>query len=293
MATDILTDAQGTPNADITHFVFADGTGHTAEEWLKAGRYQFDKRADIVCIPEIRTEADLQVAFNQVRAHTSTPVGIIATSFVINAREEFERAVENFANERNARYFSFMGQLLTVSEELHGKKPKGIPGFMDAVRFAKEHDDGRGDPATLRHARISLAGISRVGKTVFCDHLAATFGLRATNCPFTIRYKILPQFMNLPDTCHIALRKDAELIATAREERAREGNYDEETKRTYLSINKIEEEQMAFEIFAEEHKWPILDISKLAIEEAAKKAIRHLNRFSRPKGLRTIPLSYD
>ena len=284
MAISTLKDDKGISDAEITHFVFADGTGESAAQMLKAARYQFNERANIELLPEIRTVADLKAAFEQVRA-CPTRVGILATSFVVKARDEFEGAVKNFAEELQVPYISFMSGLLSASEELYGSKPKGIPGFMSAVKFAQDNDDGQGEVDILQHARIAFFGVSRVGKTSLCHHMAALYGIRVTNCPFTPPQGILPKFFDLPDTLKIVLKKDPERLADVRQERARQGSFGRKVDEAYIDIDRIDMEQTELTMLAKKHRWPIIDVTRKLHEETAKAAILHLNRFRQQKGL--------
>lgn len=279
---DINTDFAAGSEIQFTHFVFADGSGETAAQILKAARYQWNERADITCLPEIRTDADLRTAFDAVRA-CQTPVGVLATSFVLPCKDAFEEAVKNFAAEVGVPYVPIMDPVLSTFESLYQTSPKRIPGFVNAIQFARDNDDGEGKEETLRHAKIAFFGVSRAGKTSLCHHIAAQYGLRVTNCPYTPEAGILDKFTRLPDTLKIVLRRDPEQLSVMRKERLAHGNLGYKQK-GYVDINSIEEEQKGLERLARQNGWLIMNVTNHAVEEAAKRAIHHLNHFRRERG---------
>jgi regulator of PEP synthase PpsR (kinase-PPPase family) len=158
---------------------------------------------------------------------------------------------------------SALGQTATPSGgHTHGMAPD-YEARMDAVNFALNLDDGL-NPERLGQADLILVGVSRVGKTPTALYLALQYGLRAANYPLT------PDDLerdDLPDCLkpHLArlrgLTLSPERLAVLRQARYPGSRY--------ASLEQCRMELGAAETFFKRHALPIVDTTRMSVEEIA------------------------
>jgi hypothetical protein len=256
--------------------ILADSTGHTAENVVKAGRYQYFRRAEIKIFPEIQTVIDLMMALSSIEAAYPPPLlGAVFTSFVSPETQDMEGLTIAFAEAKGVPYLPIISPVVDVLEKVLGEKPKRIPGFMNAVQFAKNHDDGSGEFDTLKEAKIIFIGVSRTGKTPLCHYIAAQHGLRVANYPYIAGMGIPQKYIDAEKngSLIIVLKRDVENLLSLREERAkseRMGIYG----RDYTDIEKINEEQDSLLRIAQQRRWRDIQCTHISHEEIARKAIK-------------------
>ena len=134
---------------------------------------------------------------------------------------------------------------------------------IDAVHFSLALDDGLA-PQRLGQADLILVGVSRVGKTPTALYLALHYGLRAANYPLTpedLAGPALPAVL-LPHRERLrALTLAAERLAAIREMRYPGSRY--------ASLAECRAELGAAERLYREHSIPVLDTTRMSIEEIA------------------------
>ena len=139
---------------------------------------------------------------------------------------------------------------------------------MDAVNFTLALDDGL-QPQRLDQAELILIGVSRVGKTPTALYLALQYGLRVANYPLTpddLGQDRLPDILlaHLPRLR--ALTLSAERLATIRQARYPDSRY--------ASLQQCREELAAAERLFARHALPVLDTTRMSVEEIAAR-LRH------------------
>ena len=137
-----------------------------------------------------------------------------------------------------------------------------------AIEFAVKHDDGRGAD-DLQHADIVLVGVSRTSKTPTALHLGS-MGLMAANIPIVKGIDPPPALFNVDAWKIVGLTIDADRLAEIRRRRVRA--LAAGSSASYADPTEIYEE---LEATARLHKrlgCPVIDVTKLAVEEAAARA---------------------
>jgi hypothetical protein len=139
---------------------------------------------------------------------------------------------------------------------------------MDAVNFSLALDDGL-QPQRLNQADLILIGVSRVGKTPTALYLALQYGLRVANYPLTpddLEHHSLPGALlaHLPRLR--ALTLSAERLAAIRQARYPDSRY--------ASLQQCREELAAAERLFKHHAVPVLDTTRMSVEEIAAR-LRH------------------
>lgn len=134
---------------------------------------------------------------------------------------------------------------------------------MDAVNFSLALDDGL-QPQRLDQAELILIGVSRVGKTPTALYLALQYGLRTANYPLTpddLAQRSLPDVLlgHLPRLR--ALTLSAERLAAIRQVRYPDSRY--------ASPAQCREELAAAEALFRKHALPVLDTTRMSVEEIA------------------------
>jgi hypothetical protein len=161
-----------------------------------------------------------------------------------------------------------LGQAATPGSGRIHNMSNNYESRMDAVNFSLALDDGL-QPQRLDQADLILVGVSRVGKTPTALYLALQFGLRAANYPLTpddLARPSLPTILlaHLPRLRALSL--SAERLAAIRQVRYPDSRY--------ASLDQCREELAAAERLFTHHAVPVLDTTRMSVEEIAAR-LRH------------------
>ena len=140
---------------------------------------------------------------------------------------------------------------------------------IDAVNFSLALDDGL-EPQRLGQADLILVGVSRVGKTPAALYLALQYGLRTANYPLTpddLERAGLPAVLEPHRARLRALTLSAERLAAIRQARYPGSRY--------ASLAQCEAELAAAERLFRAHALPVIDTTRLSIEEIAARLHDH------------------
>ncbi|MEW6119866.1 MAG: pyruvate, water dikinase regulatory protein [Pseudomonadota bacterium] len=149
----------------------------------------------------------------------------------------------------------------------HGMAPD-YEARMEAVNFSLALDDGL-QPQHLAQADLVLVGVSRVGKTPTALYLALQYGLAAANYPLTpddLAHDVLPACLldHLPRLRGLTL--DPARLAAIREARYPGSRY--------ASLAQCRSELAAASALFARHAVPVLDTTRMSVEEIAAR-LRH------------------
>ncbi|BAZ94754.1 putative phosphoenolpyruvate synthase regulatory protein [Thiohalobacter thiocyanaticus] len=257
-------------------FLLSDHTGITVEKLARSLLSQFTGlEFDIHTIPFVDTAAALCSAVDRIDASAEAagvPPLVFATLIDAPLREQLRGC-------RGTVFDIYAVLLGPVAEALHaeatprrGQTHGGADnGYLDrigALEFALATDDG---VAVKRYqdADLILIGLSRSGKTPTSLYLALQYGLRAANDPLTEEDLDSPQLPGrLRSFRHklIALRIEPERLHRVREQR-RPGS-------RYASLEQCRREVRQFETMLAGLDIPVLDSSRMSIEELAASVVR-------------------
>ena len=166
-----------------------------------------------------------------------------------------------------------------------GRQSRGLPGQqhaldseyfqrIDAMTFALNHDDGQGAWG-LNQADVILVGVSRTSKTPTCIYLANR-GIKAANVPVVPGMALPPELFEATHPLIIGLTNDPERLIQVRRNRLTTLHQEERT--AYTDGEAVREEVAAARrLFAERH-WPVIDVTRRSIEEAAAAILKLLAR---------------
>jgi len=260
------------PDLPSTVFVISDSTGGTAEAMTRAALAQFeDYLVNITTYSHIteprRIEALARLAARQDALIVFTLVN-----------PEIREAIYEATNKHRVGCVDLMGPLIGgISKQLGGMQPRGIPGRktmlsdeyfrrIDAVEFTVKHDDGA-EPRYLHRSDIVLVGVSRTSKTPLSTYLAQK-GYKVANIPIVLGIDLPPELFEVNQDKIFGLTIEPEPLHAIRLARMR--NLGLSTHSNYGSIEHIFMElDFANELFSSNPRWPVIDVTRRAVEESA------------------------
>jgi regulator of PEP synthase PpsR (kinase-PPPase family) len=253
-------------------FVVSDSTGGTAEAMVRAALAQFEHYlVNIVTYPHVTEPRRIEALMRLAAKEGALVVFTLVEGGVREALWEQVRRLHVPA-------VDLIGVLLgKLSEHLGGLVPRGIPGAktaltdeyfrrIDAVEFTVKHDDGA-EPRHLHRADIVLVGVSRTSKTPLSTYLAQK-GWKVANVPLVIGIDPPVELYEVDQDKIFGLTIEPESLHAIRMARIRNLGLNPNSNYGHLEHIYMELEY-AHEIFRKNPTWPVIDVSRRAIEESA------------------------
>lgn len=259
------------PNRPRPLFIISDGTGDTAEKVVRAGLLQFSGYfVHLQVFPNVTEPEQL----GRLMQQAAKADALIVTTLV---RPAMRLAAQELAAEHRVRLTDLMGNVLSQLGHFLGVQPEGIPGRMhqadeeyfrriEAVEFTVKADDGK-EPRLLHEAEIVLVGVSRTSKTPLSVFLAHK-GFKVSNVPVVLD-RPLPRVVHDLDQRRIfGLTIDPQSLHDIRKSRVLtigvpgRTNYDD---MDYI----LAELDWSEELFRQHPSWPVIDVTRKAVEETA------------------------
>jgi [pyruvate, water dikinase]-phosphate phosphotransferase / [pyruvate, water dikinase] kinase len=250
--------------------VVSDSTGDTAARVARAAQSQFDDM-EIELFRHSRIK-DL----DQLAETLAGFAGRRAAVFYTLVAPELREAMADIARGHGLVAFDVLGPALNAVTTASGLQAQLVPGRqapldaqyfrrIAAIEFAVKHDDGKG-AENLHQADVVLVGVSRTSKTPTSMYLGY-MGYMAANVPIVRGIDPPSQLFTLEPWKLVGLTIDAERLAEVRQRRVRALAAGSNAR--YAALNAIYEE---LEIATRLHRrlgCPVIDVSDIAIEEAA------------------------
>jgi regulator of PEP synthase PpsR (kinase-PPPase family) len=136
------------------------------------------------------------------------------------------------------------------------------------------HDDGAG-LSTLAEADVVLVGVSRVSKSVTCFYMAYR-GVRAANVPLIPDIDPPAELLAMPKEKVIGLTVTPNRLRSVRE--ARRHKLGAGAADDYVGHTEIGAELRNALKIMKQHGWRCLDVSYMAVEEAAVQILQSIGR---------------
>lgn len=246
-------------------FCVSDHTGVTVEAVAKSVLAQFPAlEFSLIALPFVDSPEKAQAAATRIAATPGALVFSTLTDPALRAALRDSRApLFDVFDLIAPAVETALGQAATPSGGRTHGMANNYESRMDAVNFSLALDDGL-QPQRLDQADLILVGVSRVGKTPSALYLALQYGLRVANYPLTpddLEHGSLPGVLlaNLPRLR--ALTLSAERLAAIRQVRYPDSRY--------ASLQQCREELSAAERLFEHHALPVLDTTRMSVEEIA------------------------
>lgn len=261
----------------LTVFILSDGTGETASQMVRAALVQYsDRDIQIVRCKNVRTEDQLSSLVEDVQQQK----GIIVYTMV---SPQMRRKVHELASEKAIPHVDLMGPLLNAFDAYLGENPSdhtaGLLRAVDesyfkrieAIEYTVKHDDGK-TVRDLDQADIILVGISRTSKTplsIFLSHK----GWKVANVPLVLNTPIPQELFKVDQRRIVGLTIDPSSLNRIRKKRLEK--FGQDPGGEYANMGHIQKElDYATELFKQNRKWPVFDVTDRALEETAAEIIR-------------------
>lgn len=265
------------PNRLHLHLL-SDSTGETLEMLAKAALAQFEG-ADVVrhFWPMARSLQHL----DRIMAEIATNPGLV---FFTLANTDIRSKLEERCRALGLPVVPVLDAAVLALEEALGQHPKARPGRqhamdeayfarVDAIHYTIAHDDGVAWE-DWEEADIVLAGVSRTSKTPTSIYLANR-GYKVANIPIVVESPPPPMLYGLKHPMVVGLTTAPERLIQVRRNRLLSLNQAPET--AYVDQDRVAREvQYARRMFAD-NGWPVIDVTRRSIEEAAAAIINLYN----------------
>ncbi len=248
----------------------SDSTGETIATVARACLVQFsDARAVQHLWYLVRTPGQVE----RVLAGVTNDPGLVLFT-VVDTKVRI--ALETGCRKLNVPCIPVLDPVMDGLANLLGRGIIGRPGGqhvlnaayykrMDAIEFAISHDDGQ-SLSDLNDADVVLVGVSRTSKTPTCTYLANR-GLKVANVPLVPGIPLPEELNQLDRPVIIGLTREPRSLSDIRQNRLRLLNEDDTT--SYARLETVTEEVMEARRLFARRGWPVIDVTRRSIEEAA------------------------
>jgi regulator of PEP synthase PpsR (kinase-PPPase family) len=264
--------------SEATIFILSDGTGETASTMIRAALVQYaDVEINIVRCKNVRTEAQIESLIEDVSARK----GLIVFTMV---SPQMSRKVIESAAQRGIAAVDLMGPLLAALDGYFGRNSgtqhtAGLLRAVDeqyfkrieAIEYTVKHDDGK-TTTDLDQADIILVGISRTSKTplsIFLSHK----GWKVANIPLVLNTPLPPELFKADQRRIVGLTIGPDSLTRIRKKRLEK--FGQDPGGEYANMTHIQAEiEYASQIFKQNRRWPVFDVTDRALEETAAEIVR-------------------
>jgi [pyruvate, water dikinase]-phosphate phosphotransferase / [pyruvate, water dikinase] kinase len=258
--------------------LLSDSTGETLEAVAKAALAQFDDVESMKHFwPMVRSEGHLQRIMGDIGKNPGLVLFTLANNTLRRKLEDMCAAAGLPAlaplDAVTDTLSSMLGQQMTA--RVGGQHTLDAAYFarVDAIQFTIAHDDGIASE-NWEQADIVLAGVSRTSKTPTSIYLANR-GYKTANIPIVVESPPPDSLFRLKNPLVVGLVTSADRLIQIRRNRLLSLNQAPETD--YVDTEKVAAElAYARRMFAD-NAWPVIDMTRRSIEEAAAAIINLCN----------------
>jgi regulator of PEP synthase PpsR (kinase-PPPase family) len=248
----------------------SDATGETLIAVSRAVTTQYQGISSIEHIyPLVRTRQQL----DRVTSEIENAPGIVLFTLV---EPELSQRLQEVCREFGCPCLSVLEPVHQLISSYLGAASLQKPGAqhvlnaeyfrrIDALNFTMLHDDGQ-LPEELDEADVVLVGVSRTSKTPTSIYLANR-GIKTANIPLVPGVPHPKQLESLKRPLVVGLVASPDRIVQIRQNRLLSLNVDDDTP--YVDKSRVVEEISASRRLFQKHGWPVIDVTRRSIEEAA------------------------
>jgi regulator of PEP synthase PpsR (kinase-PPPase family) len=268
------------PQSNLKVIIISDGTGETATSLARAALTQFkDRQAFFTRYKNIRNKEQIDSIMQEAMINHDLLVYTIVSP-------ELREYISEQARSKHLRALDILGPILTSFSNYFEQEPQHIPGLLHtvneeyfnrvaAMEFTLNHDDGR-NIESLHLADVILVGVSRTSKTPLSVYLSQ-HGIKVVNIPMINGTNLPEELFKLDQRKIFALTINSDELSKIRTQRLSTlgaGKHQGD----YAEMSKINEEvEWANNIFKENKRWPVFNVTGKAIEETAAEIMKLLN----------------
>ena len=264
--------------------LISDGTGETALAVLKAILVQYEQDEDSVKIfryKNIKSRDQLQSRFDKIK-NSKQAYNLIVYTLILPEMREFIKA---FCEESQTETVDILGDLILIFDKLLTSKEKK-PGVLrtvnedyfkriEAMDFFLKHDDGQ-LTQDLDQADIILVGVSRTSKTPLSLFLSNK-GWKVANVPLIYNIPPVEELFKVNQKKIVALTIQPDYLLKIRKNRLEKFGYSSGLG-DYAGKSQVYEEVENIQKLFYKQKWPVLDVTDIALEETAGEIIRIVSK---------------
>ncbi len=251
--------------------LISDSTGETLIASARAvtSQYQFNQAIEHI-YPLVRNQMKLK---NAIQAITKEP------GIVLYTISDFEigEYLESKCKEIGVPVVSVLEPIFQSFHSYLGKPTRRVVGAqhaldseyfnrIHALNFTMLHDDGV-IPENVEDVDVILLGISRTSKTPTSIYLANR-GVKTANIPLVPGMVLPEKVINAKKPLIVTLIASTDRIQQVRQNRLLELNASVHSA-SYADRASIAEELVNARKLSAKHDWPLVDVSRKSIEEAA------------------------
>lgn len=258
-------------------YVLSDGTGETAMTMTKAALVHYTTYDfNIVRCKNVRTVQHVESSINDAYEKKAFIIHTFVTP-------QLRLLVKDKSAGLGLKQVDLLGPLLTELDQFFNivgsEKEAGILHSVDekyyrrveAIEFTVKHDDGKllND---LDKADIVLIGISRTSKTplsLFLSHK----GWKVANIPMVMGVPLPEEIFKVDQRKIVGLIIEPDSLHRIRRNRLEK--FGQDPGGDYARIDKIYDEiDYAKDIFSQNKRWPVFNVTERALEETATEILR-------------------
>ncbi len=260
-----------------TIYIISDGTGETASTMIRAALVQYaDKDIQMIRCKNIRTESQVEPLIDECFERKGF---IVYTVVSLQLRNK----IRELASVKGLPCIDLLGPLLNNLDAYFGvataSPQAGILRAVDeqyfkrieAIEYTVKHDDGK-TFSELDKADIILVGISRTSKTplsIFLSHK----GWKVANIPLVLNTALPQELFQVDQRKIVGLIIDIDSLQRIRKNRLEK--FGQDPGGEYASLGHIVQEiEYAHQIFKQNKKWPVFNVTERALEETATEITR-------------------
>lgn len=257
-------------------YILSDSTGETALTMTKAALVQYrDIEIQAVRCKNLRNESQVDSTLDQAAEKNA----IVIHTF---ASPKLRQRIYSGCLSRSLLQVDLLGPLIEQLDRHFGKLSEERVGILrsvderyfkriEAIEYTVKHDDGK-TLNDLNQADIVLVGISRTSKTplsIFLSHK----GWKVANVPLVKESPLPSELFKVDQRKVVALTIDPSSLHRIR--RIRLEKFGQDPNGDYARIDKIEEElEWANDIYRQNRRWPVFNVTERALEETASEITR-------------------
>ena len=261
--------------------LLSDSTGETAFAVLKAVlvQYKHESRVKIIRHKNIRTKEQMEALFKKI--NKEEPALLVYTLILPESR----KLVQKLSSQYNIERIDILSRLITVLDQALESLPKqaGILRVVnddyfkriEAMEFFLKHDDGQ-FTGNLDQADIVLVGVSRTGKTPLSLFLSNK-GWKVANVPLVYNIPPPEPLFQVDQRKIVALTIHPDYLLKIRKTRLEKFGCDP-LGGHYAGRELVYQEVSAIRALFQKHKWPVLDVTDVALEETAEEIVRIVSK---------------
>ena len=258
-------------------YLISDSTGETLDRIFLALKAQFKNiEYKVHSYSFTRTENQILKILEDAKKDEHS---VILYTIVDNNLAKY---LANKSDEKKIPCFGVLGNLiLNFSKILNQKashEPSGQHALNDeyyerieAIQFTMNHDDGK-STKDIEKSDIILVGVSRTSKTPTSIYLANR-GFKTSNIPLINENSLPKKLKDNPQiTCVVGLTTEPERLVEIRKNRM--NSLKETENKNYTNIENITKEIIDAKKTFQKFRWPVIDITRKSVEEAAASIIK-------------------